>query len=165
MKFLTLIDKLSTYAGYVAAPLPLLAAAVICYELVMRTILHMPTTWASESTILMIAVCYFMGGANNLREDTHVRVDVLYHKLSPRGQAAIDCFTYFVFCLYIVIMLFVIWPYMMESIRLNEHTQTAWNPPIWPLKVIMFVGFSLIMLQGTARFIRNLYFAVKGEQL
>jgi TRAP-type mannitol/chloroaromatic compound transport system permease small subunit len=34
---------------------------------------------------------------------------------------------------------------------------SPWNPPIYPMKILMTVGLFLILLQGTARLIRNLY--------
>lgn len=165
-KILRIVDKMSGVFGSIGAPLPFISAMIICYELIMRKIFEMPTIWAAESTMILGgAWCSFLGGALNLRNDTHVRVDVVYGRFSPRGKAILDCFTFIFFSLYILLMLYVLVPYVGESIRLQHHAMTYWNPPLYPTKVVMFIAFSMIYLQGLARFIRNLFFAVKGEAL
>jgi hypothetical protein len=42
---------------------------------------------------------------------------------------------------------------------------SPWDPPIWPLKVAFFVSMIMLLLQQTAKFARDLYFLVKGEEL
>jgi TRAP-type mannitol/chloroaromatic compound transport system permease small subunit len=41
---------------------------------------------------------------------------------------------------------------------------SPWNPPLYPMKILMTVGLLLILLQGTARLIRNLYL-LRGKKL
>ena len=162
---LKFIDTLSEICGKIASPMPLIAAMCICYEIGMRYFLHKPTIWASEATIILCATCYFLGGAVNIKNDVHVRVDIAYNWLKPRTRAAFDCFTFLFFAMYIGMMLWLIWPYMVQSIGLRESTQTAWNPPLWPLKVVMFTGFTLVALQGLAGFVRNIYHVIWGKTL
>ena len=163
---LKIIDKMSGFCGTIGAPLPLVAAMIICYELIMRKVFAMPTVWAAELTMILGgAWCSFLGGALNLRNDTHVRVDILYARFSPRVRAGVDCLTFLFFSLYIIFMLKVMVPYVAESVRLRESMQTAWDPALWPTKIVMLICFCMIYLQGLARFIRNLYLAVKGVEL
>ncbi|HWT81594.1 MAG TPA: TRAP transporter small permease subunit, partial [Candidatus Methylomirabilis sp.] len=106
-----------------------------------------------------------LGGAWTLLQDHHVRVDVFYHGLSKRGKAIVDCLTYFAFLLYIVVMIWATWYYVGESVRLRETTMSPWDPPIWPFKVAFLVSLVMLLLQQTAKFVRNCYFVVKGEEL
>jgi TRAP-type mannitol/chloroaromatic compound transport system permease small subunit len=53
--------------------------------------------------------------------------------------------------------------YAYESVALRETTMTPWDPPIYPMKVAMAVALALLLMQGTARFIRNLYFLIAGK--
>jgi TRAP-type mannitol/chloroaromatic compound transport system permease small subunit len=90
---------------------------------------------------------------------------MLYNKLSPKRQALVDCFTYLFFSLYILVMLKATWIYMSESLQMRETTTSAWDPPIYPMKIAMTVSLILLFLQGTARMIRNVYFLMKGKPL
>ena len=159
------MDQISKIFGWLGSPLPFLCGLMIVYEIIMRTVFHSATVWAAELTAMLCATCYFFGGAWNIRIDGHVRVDILYSRFSPRVRAGVNCLNFVLFTLYILIMLKFIWNYMIQSIYLNESMHTLWDPYLWPLKIVMFVGFSLVLLQGLAQFCRNLYFLIKGREL
>jgi TRAP-type mannitol/chloroaromatic compound transport system permease small subunit len=159
------IEKISVICGAIAAPLPLIAGFIICYEIVMRQFFQRPTLWVSESTAMLCGTCYLLGGALNIKNDAHVRVDVIYSRFPKRGRAILNCFNFGFFALYILVMLKLIWPYMLQSIELDEHSYTAWNPAVWPMKVILFAGFVLVMLQAVAQFIQDIVMAIKGREL
>ena len=164
-RILTLVDGISAWSGKAVSTLGLFVAVVIAYEILMRTFFSRPTVWASESTVFACGLIYLWGGAWALQEDKHVRIDMLYNKLSPKRQALVDCFTYLFFSLYILVMLKATWIYMAESVQLRESTTSAWDPPIYPMKIAMTLSLILLFLQGTARMIRNVYFLMKGKPL
>jgi len=164
-KVLSLIDATSSRIGKVVSILSLVVAFIIFYEIIMREIFVKPTVWVAEGTVFGCGLLYMLGGAWTLLQDHHVRVDMLYHGLSRRGKALVDCLTYFAFLLYIGVMIWAFWAYVAESVRLRETTMTPWNPPIWPLKIAMFVSLIMLLLQQTAKFVRDLYCIMNGEEL
>jgi TRAP-type mannitol/chloroaromatic compound transport system permease small subunit len=162
---LALIDGTNTWIGKVTSILSLVVALIIFYEIIVREFLHSPTTWVSEATVFGCGLLYMLGGAWTLKQDGHVRVDMLYHGLSRRGKAIIDCVTYFAFLLYISVMIWAAWQYMMQSIAVRETTMSPWDPVIWPLKIALVVSLIMLLLQQTAKFVRDFYYIVKGEEL
>jgi TRAP-type mannitol/chloroaromatic compound transport system permease small subunit len=164
-KIVTIIGNISKICGYIGAPMPFIAAFIIFYEIIMRQVFNRPTLWVSESTAMLCGGCYLLGGALNVKNDAHVRVDIIYSKFSLRGRSILDCFNFCFIALYIGIMLRVIYPYMMQSIRLSEHSYTAWNPMVWPMKILLFLGFILVMLQSIAKLLQDLHMAITGRPL
>ena len=164
-KILALIDGTSIWIGKVTSMLSLVVAFIICYEIFMRELLVKPTIWVAEATVFGCGLLYLLGGAWTLKQDGHVRVDMLYHGLSRRGKAIIDCVTYFAFLLYIVVMIWASWQYMEQSIAVRETTMSPWDPIIWPFKIALVAALFLLLLQQTAKFVRDLYFIMKGEEL
>ena len=164
-KILALIDGTSIWIGKVTSMLSLVVAFIICYEIFMREVLVKPTIWVAEATVFGCGLLYLLGGAWTLKQDGHVRVDMLYHGLSRRGKAIIDCVTYFAFLLYIVVMIWASWQYMEQSIAVRETTMSPWDPIIWPFKIALVAALFLLLLQQTAKFVRDLYFIMKGEEL
>jgi TRAP-type mannitol/chloroaromatic compound transport system permease small subunit len=156
-KVLVFIDRLNTWLGRSTGVLAFFVAAAIVYEVAVRHFFNRPTVWANESTIFAACLIYMLAGGWAILEDRHVRIDLFYHHFSDRKRAAVDCMTYPFFALYIVVMLWASFNYAWESVRVGETTMSPWNPPIYPMKVLMTVGLFLILLQGTARLIRNLY--------
>jgi len=163
-KVLAGIDRMNIWLGRSTGFLAFFVAAAIVYEVIVRHFFNRPTVWANESTIFAACVIYMLAGGWAVLEDRHVRIDLFYHGFSARKRAAIDCVTYPFFALYIVVMLWASSKYAWESLQLRETTMSPWNPPIYPMKILMTVGLLLILLQGTARLIRNLYF-LRGKTL
>jgi len=164
-KLLALIDLTNTWIGKAVSILALVVAFIIGYEIFVRQVLVKPTVWVSEATVFGCGLLYLLGGAWTLKQDGHVRVDMLYHGLSRRGKAIIDCVTYFAFLLYIAVMIWAAWQYMLQSIAVRETTMSPWDPVIWPLKIALVVSMIMLLLQQTAKFVRDLYYLVKGEEL
>ncbi len=145
--------------------LALVVGFVISFEIISREVFMKPTVWAAELTVFACALMYLLGGAWTLQQDAHVRVDILHSRFSPRTRALVDCLTYFAFLLYISVMLWATSKYAYESVCLGECTMSPWNPPLWPMKIAMVIALVLLLLQGTAKFIRDLYFFVTGKTL
>ena len=164
-KLLALIDLTNTWIGKAVSILALVVAFIIGYEIFVRQVLVKPTVWVSEATVFGCGLLYLLGGAWTLKQDGHVRVDMLYHGLSRRGKAIIDCVTYFAFLLYIAVMIWAAWQYMEQSIAVRETTMSPWDPAIWPLKIALVVSMIMLLLQQTAKFVRDLYYIMKGEEL
>jgi TRAP-type mannitol/chloroaromatic compound transport system permease small subunit len=158
------IERINTWLGRTTGFLAFFVAAAIVYEVIMRHFFKQPTVWASESTIFAACFLYMLAGAWAIIEDRHVRIDLFYHGFSERKRALVDCLTFPCFALYIVVMLWASFHYAWESVQLRETTMSPWNPPIYPMKVIMTLGFFLILLQGAIRFIRNLRFLISGKR-
>jgi len=163
-RILLVLDGISRWTGKCASVFSLFTALVITYEIFVRQVLVRPTVWAAEATVFACGILYLLGGPWTLLEDKHVRVDALYGRLSPTTRALVDCFTYFPFCLYLLVMIWATGHYAFESLELGESTMSPWNPPIWPMKLIMLTALALVFLQGTAKFLRDLVLLATGRR-
>jgi len=164
-KLLSYIDALSILMGKAGSWLILAVVPIIIYEIVMRYVFHLPTLWVSESMVFGCGVSYVMGAAWALQDNRHVKIDLIYGGLTARKRAVIDSITYFFFALYLGVFLWAASKYTWQSILVRETTSSAWDPPVYPIKIALVVGTALLLLQGTAKFIRDLHLAVKGTEL
>jgi TRAP-type mannitol/chloroaromatic compound transport system permease small subunit len=55
--------------------------------------------------------------------------------------------------------------YAWRSILVGETAGSAWDPPVYPIKMALAIGVALLLLQGMAKFIRDLHLAIKGCEL
>jgi TRAP-type mannitol/chloroaromatic compound transport system permease small subunit len=111
------------------------------------------------------AIIYVMAAAWALLDGRHVKIDMVYERLSTRGKALLDSFTFVFFALYIGMMLWATTKYAWRSVAILEMSDSPWRPPLWPMKVFLTLGVLLILLQGIAKFIRDLHFALTGKKL
>jgi len=164
-KFLAIVDfiNINTAKGVSFILLP--ALFCIYYEIISRYFFTKPTLWASELTIYFCAILYIVGAAWTLRVGRHVKIDMIYTKLSKRGQNLLDIFTFPFFALYIASMTWVGYKFALESVAIQESSGTPWDPPIYPIKIIFVLGTVMLLLQGTAKLLRDLYSLFTGKEL
>ena len=83
------IDTLVRVLGELVAYWAVLAVFAYYFEVIGRYVFNSPTNWVHESTFLMFGMQYMIAGAYAYRGESHVRVDLIYSKLSPRGKAVV----------------------------------------------------------------------------
>jgi len=100
---------------------------------------------------------FLLGAGYTLRHNGHVRIDVLYQRFSARGQAFIDLLGGILFLLPVSILLtWLSWPLFAESWRIQEMSPDAGGLIRWPIKLILPLGFGLLLLQGISEIIKRI---------
>lgn len=153
--FLSVIDHISEWTGKVFSFLLLAATAVVVYEVVRRYVFNAPSTFGLELTIYLCAMTYMVGGAYALVYDSHVKVDVLYMRWSPRGRAIIDLIFSPIFFIGIIAMIYAGSMWTAKAIAGGVTSGSTWDPDIWPMRMMIALGAFLLFLQGLAKSIRD----------
>ncbi len=112
--------------------------------------------WCVEMAQFMLAAYYFMGGAKTLKDGDHVRMDLLYERLSVRGKAGIDLITIFCLLFYLVVMLIGGISSLEYAIQTGERRFSMWNPSVIPIKALMVVCLCLMILQIVSEIIKHI---------
>lgn len=151
------LERLTSGAGYLAALIVLPLAVATAYEVFARYVLLEPTVWAFELGYSLTGAHFLLGAAITLKKGAHVRIDLIYARLPRRWQAGLDL-TFYV-CLYLpflVLLSDALLDYAIRAMDSGERTgQSAWNPPIWPLRLVIATGFLLLTLQVAAEIIKS----------
>lgn len=134
--------------------IPLIAAS--CYEVFSRYVMGEPTFWAFEVGYMMMGTHFLVGLAYTLRQREHVRVDFIYAHVSAKKRALIDAFTYVVLVLPLAGWLSVaLWDKVTKAYESHERTgMSAFNPVIWPFRLVMCAAFALLFLQALAELLK-----------
>lgn len=151
------IDRVSEYQGKVFSLLLVVATFQICFELTLRYVFNAPTDWGLELTEFFCAATYVMAGAYAYLYDSHIRVDIFYMKWSPRRRAMMDLFvTNPVFLIFCGVLVWESGKWFAESLTQHLTSGSIWDPPVWPMRLILFLGSLTLFLQGTVKVIRDL---------
>jgi TRAP-type mannitol/chloroaromatic compound transport system permease small subunit len=103
----------------------------------------------------LFSLIFLLGAAYGLRSDAHVRVDVLYARLSERGRAWIDLLGATLFLIpFSAVMLRVVWPAVRNSWVVRETSPDPGGLPRYPIKAVILISFGLLLLQGLAWVVR-----------
>jgi TRAP-type mannitol/chloroaromatic compound transport system permease small subunit len=151
------IDMMNETIGQLNSLLVLPLVGVVFYEVIMRYAFNAPTVWGFEVTAFLYGVHYMLGLALTEGRGGHVKVDVLTMRFSAKTQAAINIFTYIVIFLPVwTIMAYAAVKYGMTSTLAGETNPTSFAPAIWPYKLLMALGFTMLLLQGVSSLRKNI---------
>ena len=112
----------------------------------------------------MFSVIFLLGAAYGLEKDVHVRVDVLYSRLSAKGRAWIDLLGSLLFLIpFAVLMLAVTTPAVVNSWSIGETSPDPGGLPRYPIKALILVSFGLLLLQGVSEVVKQVAVLVGVE--
>lgn len=156
---LRLAERLTFGVGAITAVVVVPLALATCYEVFARYLFTAPTIWAFELGYMLTGSHFLLGAALTLQRGQHIRIDLIYSRLRPTRRAVIDLICYVL--LFIPFTYFIatrLWSYMIHAYDTGELSgQSAWNPEIWPFRLVFFLGFVLLGLQAAIEAVKCVY--------
>jgi TRAP-type mannitol/chloroaromatic compound transport system permease small subunit len=152
------INKLSDLLGVISATLFLLLVANVVYDVVMRYAFNDVSIAFQEMEWHLFSAVFLLGVPYALKAGGHVRVDILYEKLSRKVQAWIDVLGVLFFLL--PFCLLVTWygvSFAQESYLLGE---TSGDPGglshRWIIKAMIPFSFFFMAVSGIGMLLHSL---------
>jgi TRAP-type mannitol/chloroaromatic compound transport system permease small subunit len=90
LKLEKLFDRFSNLMGWIAGFLNLVMLANVFYDSIMRYFFNTGSIAMQEMEWHLFSVVFLFGMAYTLKEDGHVRVDIVYDYFSPRWKAVVN---------------------------------------------------------------------------
>ncbi len=151
------IDTFNRREGEWTALLILPMAVVVIYEVFMRYVFNAPTIWGFEATTFLYGLHFMFGLAYTDVMEGHVKVDIFSSRLLPRAQAFLTIITNAVIFLPVFTCLTLwAWKFALLSTAQLELNSTSWAPPVYPLKLIMALCLTFLLLQGISTVLKAL---------
>ena len=152
LKLETLFDRFSDVMGWIAGILNLAMLLNVFYDAIMRYFFNTGSIAMQEAVSYLHAAVFMLGAAYTLKHDGHVRVDIVYRRLSYRGKALVNLLGTLLLllpvCFYIIASS---WEYVAFSWSLREGSQEAGGlDAVYLLKTAIPLMALLLLLQGIA---------------
>jgi len=146
-------------------------------------VFFLPSLWTLEMAQFAMVAYYILGGPYSIQLGSNVRMDLLYGEWSPRKKAWVDLVTVLFLIFYLCVLIYGAvsstayslgyWgtqPFSFfgglltgaEEIGTVERSSSAWRPYMWPIKAVMIVGMSLMLLQCISELLKDVL-RIKGE--
>lgn len=151
------VFALVEWEGRLLSFLLLIGSLQICFELVLRYFFNSPTVWGLELTIYICSITYIMSGPFAAKHEAHIRIDVFYTKWPPRVKAFVDVlFAHTLLFIFCGTLAWFSGEWFWEAWTSGTTSGTIWSPPIWPMRLVIVVGSSLLVLVNVFKFIEDL---------
>jgi TRAP-type mannitol/chloroaromatic compound transport system permease small subunit len=157
-------DKISGFFGYIAAWLSSALVLVIMYDVITRYFLNNSKIWVQELEWHIFALMILLGAAYTLRQNGHVRVDVIYGKLSPKKQAFIDLLGVIILLIpFSLLIIYTSKDFILSSWEVKECSPDPGGlPGRYLLKAMIPFGFILLIIQGVSMLLKAIL-TLKGD--
>ena len=165
VRLLRFIDNANEWVGKVVSFFVLAIIGVVIYEVAMRYLLAKSQLWVPETSEFLFGALFVLGGGYVFLHEGHVKLDAIYERFSPKVKAILDLVTSIFLILFCGILIWKGWLMGWDSLTALEVSQSAFAPPLYPIKLVIPIGAGLLLLQGLAKFIRDLSIATTGSKV
>jgi len=157
LSFARAIDWITDRFGFLAKWAVLASCVISASNAVIRYFLNNSSNGWLEIQWYLFTACVMLGAAQVLRVNEHVRVDLVYGRLSSRGQVKVDLFGLVFFLLPVIgMMAWMTWDLFMGKFISGEMSSNAGGLIRWPAVLMLPVGFGLVFLQALAEIVKRI---------
>ena len=152
-----LIDALNEFIGKWVGWLILAAILVSAVNAIIRKTFNMSSNAWLELQWYLFGAAFLLAAAYTLKQNEHIRIDIVYGAFSRRVQHWIDLLGHLFFLMpFVLLMVYYFVPYVSLSFRTGEMSTNAGGLILWPAKLMLLVGFSLLAIQGVSEIIKKI---------
>ncbi|MBB4120127.1 TRAP transporter small permease subunit [Martelella radicis] len=149
------VDGFNRVVGRIAMWLIFVMMGILLWSSVSKTFFN-PSLWTLEMAQFVMTAYYLVGGAYSLQLDSHVRMDLVYGRWTPRQRAIVDAITVFMLFTYLIFLLIGGVSSTSYALKYGETSYSSWSPYMSPIKITMVFGIFLMFLQTTSIFFKDL---------
>jgi len=164
-----IIDAINERIGQGVAWLTLVIVFVGAYNAIFRFLARWIKVDLSSNGLIelqwyLFSVIFLLGASYTLQHNGHVRVDVLYDRLTPRQRCWINVIGNTIFLVpFCIFMLWACWPMVMHSWKGLEMSPDPGGLPRYIIKSVLPIAFVLLMLQGICQILKGIDELITGN--
>jgi TRAP-type mannitol/chloroaromatic compound transport system permease small subunit len=153
------IDAITERVGRFVYWLVLIVVLISAANAIVRKLFNYSSNAYLEIQWYLFSVIFLFGAGYTLLRNEHVRIDIITGRLSPRAQNWIDVvgIVLFLWPMSFVIM-WLSWPLFVDSLARHEVSSNAGGLLIWPARLMMPIGFALLIMQSVSELIKRIAF-------
>jgi TRAP-type mannitol/chloroaromatic compound transport system permease small subunit len=159
LKLSQLIDSITEFVGKSIIWVVLVVTLISCGNALMRYTINYSSNAFLEIQWYLFAVIFLFGAGYTLKRNEHVRIDLIAGKFSERGQVWIDIFGIIFYLMPMAIaIMWMSWPVFLLAFNSNEMSSNAGGLIVWPARLMVPIGFFLLVMQGFSELIKKVGF-------
>lgn len=155
------IDRISRWIGWLTIGLTLVMTAVGAYNAITRYLgqylgVNLSSNRYIEVQWYLFSLIFLLGAAYVLQKDAHVRVDIVYSRLSVKQKAWVDLLGALLMLLpFCAIVIYYSMPAVINSWSVLESSSDPAGLPRYPLKTMIPIAFAWLGIQGISSAIKQ----------
>lgn len=154
-----LIDRITDRIGHTIYWLVLVAVLISAANATVRKIFNYSSNSFLEIQWYLFSMIFLFLAGYTLKSNEHVRIDIITGRLSARARTWIDIFGTLFFLLPMAfLIMWLSWPVFVDAWERHEVSTNAGGLIIWPARLMVPVGFFLLIVQAVSEVIKRFAF-------
>jgi TRAP-type mannitol/chloroaromatic compound transport system permease small subunit len=162
-RYVTVVDRVNYRLGRVMMYFIFVMIGILLWSSISKTF-FLPSLWTLEIAQFSMVAYYILGGPYSIQMGSNVRMDLFYSEWSDKTKAWVDSFTVLFLITYLGVLLWGALESTQYAIQYGERSYSSWRPYMWPIKVIMCIGITLMLLQTISELIKDIA-KIRGEEI
>lgn len=165
-RFTRAVDQFLERVGVTLSYIWVVLLATIVINVLLRYVFSEGRIELEELQWHLYSFGFLFGLSYAYQADSHIRVDVLHERMTPRAQAWIELYGILLFLLpFIALVLIFSPPFVASSFALGEISPSPGGLPFrWLVKAMLPAGFVLLLLATLSRLTRVWHFLFLNER-
>ncbi|MGM8212833.1 TRAP transporter small permease [Virgibacillus sp. W0430] len=131
---------------------------VLFYGVILRYVLHLPTTWQDEVARILLVWGILIGAAATLRENNHIRMELFYNVLPKNIKVIVDIFANVVILSFFIFLLTSGIDLVHQKLQTGQQSLNGY--PLWIIYLILPISATLLAIRTIEKF----FYLFKGKQ-
>jgi len=140
------LERITLVASDIAGGILWVMMVLITVDVVLRYAFNAPTKWANEFSRYFMVALVFLALSYAVKENAHIKVDILVAKLPRRIHDWLKVVTSILFLAYAAILFYFNWTFFAQSFALKTTSRTVIDVVLWPAQLLMPVGLAIMSL-------------------
>jgi len=153
--FLSLIEKVSQFFGYISGGFTLFMMFSIGYDVMMRHIFDAATIWADEVSGYLLVAITFLGAAYTLTVEGHIRVEAFMVKLPIKTRQSLEFLTDSLSVAFLVVFTWQAFRLVKDSYVNVNLAPTLVRTPLYLPQLLLAIGMAWLCLQLLAHLMQR----------
>lgn len=151
------IDRLSEIIGKSVMWLILVAIFISAINAIIRKLFNMSSNAWLEAQWYLFGAAFLLAASHTLRQNEHIRIDIIYGMHSRARQHWIDLIGHMFFLLpFVTLMAWMLVPYAWQAYEIGQVSTNAGGLVIWPARALLAAGFILLIFQAISEIIKKI---------
>jgi len=148
-----ILDRLMEGFAWLAGLLMMFSLITVCIDVVMRYFFNRPTGWVLQFSEYILLYIPFLAAAFVLREESHIRIDIVLNRLTEKARSLINMVTSLLSCIVLAILTYYGTYITIDFYQRNVPTLKYLKIPEFLVIMVIPIGCFLFSIQ----FIRRAY--------
>lgn len=137
---------------------------VVTYEVLQRYVFNAPTMWSDEIASYLLIAIVFLGLAQNLRQGSHIRIDVITNLVPTRTRLVLEVLAYAIGVVFSIMLVMGTWTRFDNFWLRHTSSDSPLMTPLWIPMVPVVLGAAVLSLAMVAGFIATLRSLLSGDE-